>query len=205
MTLQPGANVLARFDDGAPALIERRAGAGRVLVWASSLDLQWNDLAVKPIFLPFVHQVARYLAAYREPEPWLTVGEVLDPARTMAGQPNDVRTVVSPSGQRISLDPEGGDVVELVEQGFYELRGQANGAGPSATVAANVDLAESDLTPMDPKEIVAAVGGGGNGDTRQRNRGDERRHARSARSACGGTCSSRRRCSSGRKRCWGID
>ena len=163
VTLQPGANVLARFDDGAPALVERRAGSGRVLVWASSLDLQWNDLAVKPIFLPFIHQVARYLAAYREPEPWLTVGEVLDPARTMAGPATEIRTVVSPSGQRISLDPEGGDVVELLEQGFYELRGQATGAGPSATVAANVDLDESDLTPMDPREIVAAVGGGGNG------------------------------------------
>jgi hypothetical protein len=163
VTLQPGASVLARFDDGAPALIERRAGSGRVLVWASSLDLQWNDLAVKPIFLPFVHQVARYLAAYREPEPWLTVGEVLDPARTLANHANEIRTVVSPSGQRISLDPEGGDVVELLEQGFYELRAQATGPGPSATVAANVDLSESDLTPMDPKEIVAAVGGGGKG------------------------------------------
>jgi hypothetical protein len=163
MTLQPGANVLARFDDGAPALVERRAGSGRVLVWASSFDLEWNDLAVKPIFLPFVHQVARYLAAYREPEPWLTVGEVLDPSRTMAGHPNDVRTVISPSGQRISLDPEGGDVVELMEQGFYELRGQATGAGPAATVAANVDLSESDLTPIDPKEVVAAVGGRGTG------------------------------------------
>jgi hypothetical protein len=161
MTLQPGANVLARFDDGAPALVERRVGAGRVLVWASSLDLEWNDLAVKPIFLPFVHQVARHLASYREPEPWLTVGEVLDPSRTMAGHAADVRTVVSPSGQRITLDPEGGDVVELAEQGFYELRGQAANAGPAATVAANVDLAESDLTPLDPKEVVAAVGGRG--------------------------------------------
>jgi hypothetical protein len=161
LTLQPGANVLARFDDGAPALVERRAGSGRVLVWASSLDLEWNDLAVKPIFLPFVHQVARYLAAYREPEPWLTVGEVLDPSRTLAGHPNDVRTVISPSGQRIPLDPEGGDVVELVEQGFYELRGQSTGGGPAATVAANVDLSESDLTPIDPKEVVAAVGGRG--------------------------------------------
>jgi hypothetical protein len=161
MTLQPGAAVLARFDDGSPALVERHAGAGRVLVWASSLDLEWNDLAVKPIFLPFIHQVARYLAAYRQPEPWLTVGEVLDPARTMAGHPNDVRTVISPSGQRISLDPEGGDVVELVEQGFYELRGQSTGPGPAATVAANVDLNESDLTSIDPKEMVAAVGGRG--------------------------------------------
>ncbi len=159
MTLQPGANVLARFDDGSPALVERRVGSGRVLMWASSLDLEWNDLAVKPIFLPFVHQLARYLAAYREPEPWLTVGEVLDPSRTLAGHPNDIRTVVSPSGQRISLDPEGGDVVELSEQGFYELRAQAAGGGPAATVAANVDLSESDLTPMDPREVVAAVAG----------------------------------------------
>ena len=159
MTLQPGASVLARFDDGAPALVERRVGSGRVLMWASSLDIEWNDLAVKPIFLPFVHQMARYLAAYREPEPWLTVGEVLDPSRTLAGHPNDIRTVVSPSGQRISLDPEGGDVVELAEQGFYELRAQAAGGGPAATVAANVDLSESDLTPMDPREVVAAVAG----------------------------------------------
>jgi hypothetical protein len=159
MTLQPGAIVLARFDDGAPALVERRVGAGRVLIWASSLDLEWNDLAVKPIFLPFVHQLARYLAAYREPEPWLTVGEVLDPSRTIPGHPADVRTVISPSGQRIPLDPEGGDVVELAEQGFYELRAQANAAGPAATVAANVDLSESDLTAMDPKDVVAAVAG----------------------------------------------
>jgi hypothetical protein len=161
VTLQPGANVLARFDDGAPALIERRVGAGRVLVWASSLDLEWNDLAVKPIFLPFVHQVARYLAAYHEPEPWLTVGEVLDPSRTVTSHANDVRTVISPSGQRIPLDSEGGDVLELAEQGFYELRTQGTNAGPAATVAANVDLSESDLTPMDPKEMVAAVGGRG--------------------------------------------
>jgi Mg-chelatase subunit ChlD len=159
MTVQPGANVLARFDDGTPALIERRVGSGRVLIWASSFDLDWNDLAVKPIFLPFVHQMARYLAAYREPEPWLTVGEVLDPSRTLAGHPNDIRTVVSPSGQRISLDPEGGDVVELAEQGFYELRAQAAGGGPAATVAANVDLSESDLTAMDPREVVAAASG----------------------------------------------
>ena len=162
LTTQPGANVLARFDDGAPALAERRVGSGRVLVWASSFDIAWNDLPVKPVFLPFVHQLARHLAAYREPEPWLTVGEVLDPSRIVgAQQPNDVRTVVSPSGHRIVLDPEGGDVVSLEEQGFYELRGQAASGGPAATVAANVDLTESDLTPMDPKEMAAAVTGSG--------------------------------------------
>jgi len=160
LTPQADATVLARFDDGAPALVERRVGAGRVLVWASSLDIEWNDLPVKPVFLPFVHQMARYLAAYREPEPWLTVGSVLDPGRAAAG-PADIRTVVTPSGERVALDPEGGDVVTLEEQGFYELREGATGAGPAATVAANVDLSESDLTPMDPREVVAAVSGSG--------------------------------------------
>jgi len=161
VTVQPGVNVLARFDDGSPALIERRVGSGRVLLWASSFDIDWNDLVLRPVFLPFVHQMARHLAAYREPEPWLTVGEVLDPSRIVSSrQPAEIRTVVSPSGQRIALDPEGGDVVPLEEQGFYELRGQSPSGGPAATVAANVDLSESDLTAMDPKELAVAVGGG---------------------------------------------
>ncbi len=156
---QPDAAVLARFEDGAPALVERKVGSGRMIVWGSSVDIDWNDLPVKPVFLPFVHQLARHLGAYREPEPWLTVGEVLDPGQALPSQAPDVRTVVSPSGKRITLDPEGGDVVSLEEQGFYELRGQNAAAGAAATVAANVDLSESDLTPMDPQEVVAAVTG----------------------------------------------
>jgi hypothetical protein len=159
LTPQPGATVLARFEDGTPALVERQVGAGRMMVWGSSVDIDWNDLPVKPVFLPFVHQLARHLGAYREPEPWLTVGEVLDPARALPSPAADVRTVVSPSGRRIALDPEGGDVVPLEEQGFYELRGQEAAAGAAATVAANVDLSESDLTAMDPQEVVAAVTG----------------------------------------------
>ena len=49
--------MLARFDGGAPALLERRVGSGRVLLWASTLDLSWSDLPLKPVFLPFVHRV----------------------------------------------------------------------------------------------------------------------------------------------------
>jgi len=59
----------------AAAWLYRRVGSGRVLLWASSFDIDWNDLVLRPVFLPFVHQMARHLAAYREPEPWLTVGE----------------------------------------------------------------------------------------------------------------------------------
>ena len=32
-----------------------------MLLWTSTLDLFWNDLALKPVYLPFVHQVVRHL------------------------------------------------------------------------------------------------------------------------------------------------
>ncbi len=44
LTAATGASVLARFDTGEPALVERLAGRGRVVVYASTLDLSWNDL-----------------------------------------------------------------------------------------------------------------------------------------------------------------
>jgi hypothetical protein len=152
---QPGATILARFDDGSAALVEKRTGSGRVVVWASSLDNAWNDLALKPVYLPFVHQVTRYLAAYREPAAWMTVGDVLDPAR--AGMPSKatIGGVVSPAGKALSIDGEG-DVLALEEHGFYELRDQTGRSSLVVPVASNVDLTESDLTPMDPRELAAA-------------------------------------------------
>ncbi len=151
------AQTIARFDDGAPALIERRAGAGRVLLWTSTVDLQWNDLALKPVFLPFVHRVARHLSGYQERPAWVTVGEVLEASR--GADARSGRVALTPSGQRLSLDDEGSDVLSLDEQGFYEIRAQGRESDAPFTVASNVDLSESDLTPMDPQEVVAAATG----------------------------------------------
>ena len=158
LTALMGAQVLARFDAGTPAVIERRVGRGRVLLWASTLDVSWSDLPTKPVFLPFIHQAVRHLAGYTEPEPWLTVGQVLNTSTVAARGTAAQRVVLTPSGRRLPLDDEGTDVLELTEQGFYEVRGDANQA--DAIVAANVDPAEADLTPMDPREITAAAVGG---------------------------------------------
>jgi Mg-chelatase subunit ChlD len=157
VTKVAAAQVLAAFDSGAPAVLERRVGTGRVMMWASSVDNVWNDLPVKGVFLPFVHQTVRHLAAYREPRPWLTVGQVLDADTTIGPQGQDAqRILLSPSGKRLPMDDEGSEVTELTEQGFYELRTADKDV---AVVAANVDPAEADLSPMDPKEIsVATVG-----------------------------------------------
>ena len=149
--------MLARFDAGAPALVEKAVGKGRVLLWASSVDLEWNDMALKPVFLPFVHGALKHLSAYAAPPPWLTVGQALDP-RTLSASVADP-VAVSPSGTRVVLTGEASEVLAVDEQGFYEVRGaKGRGAGATASVvAANIDINESDLTPIDPKEIVAAA------------------------------------------------
>lgn len=155
------AQIIARFDDGAPALVERRVGNGRVLVWTSSLDLQGNDLPLKAVFLPFVHRMVTTLASYTERPSWLTVGDVLEAGRAAPtpGAPRQIqpRVVLTPSGERVTLDGEGPDVLELTEQGFYEVRAQGRDQAPPMTVASNIDLSESDLTPMDPQELAAGV------------------------------------------------
>ncbi len=151
------ARTIARFDDGAPALLERRIGNGRVLLWASSLDTQWSDLVLKPVFLPFVHRAVRHLAAYEERASWSTVGDVFEPTAGRDGRGG--RVALTPSGQRLALDEEGTDVLALEEQGFYEIRVQGRETAAPLTVASNVDLSESDLTPMDPQELVAAATG----------------------------------------------
>ena len=148
------AQVLAKFDGTVPAVLERRVGSGRVLLWASALDTSWSDLPTRGVFVPFVHQSMRHLAAYAEPQPWLNVGQVLDAEAAGLKKDTTQRVVLTPSGKRLPLQDEGSEVMELTEQGFYELRARDEDA---VVVAANVDPTEADLYPLDPKEIAAAA------------------------------------------------
>jgi hypothetical protein len=161
-TTQASGQVLARFDDGTAALLERKVGPGRVLLWTSTLDLTWNDMPVKAVFLPFVHTVTKYLADYSEAPASLTVGQVIPAPRRGAGRVGSSTrggtVAVAPSGARVSFETEDG-AIELGEQGFYDVRTQGAGADSATVLASNVDLTESDLTPMDPRELVAAVAG----------------------------------------------
>ena len=157
LTPAPGARVLARYDDGQPALVEREVGSGRIAVWTTSVDLSWNDVAVKPVFLPFVHQLVRTLAAFKDRPASLTVGQVAAPET--AADATRPRVAVDPTGRPVPLDAGRGDAFEVTMPGFYEVRQGGTDGGEPTLVAANVDLAESDLASVDPGTIAAAVTG----------------------------------------------
>lgn len=165
-TPQPATHVIGRFDDGAVAMAERTLGLGRVITWTSTLDNFWNDLALKPVYLPFVHQIVRHLAVYEEPAPWFTVGQVVEPGHLLqsagygAEAASGAGIVVGPSGKPLMQPGRGAAApVEVAEPGFYEVRARSADGQRSLTIAANLDTTESDLTPLDLQELSAALAG----------------------------------------------
>ena len=157
-----GSHVLARFDDGGPALVEQRLGRGKVLVWTSTLDSYWNDLSLQPVFLPFVHQVAKYAGRYSGTRGSFAAGEVLDLSRHAeleggAGRKATPIVVEAPSGAKTRLASSNEGLVQLHEQGFYEIRPDGAPRGMGQRVAVNLDPAEANLARIDPEELKASV------------------------------------------------
>ena len=156
-----GATVLARYDDGGVALVEGRAGQGRVLVMTAALDAQWSDLVLKPSFVPMAHQLVRH-ASGRQPVPASrTVGDLVDTGTLLAMEPEQDASdenspvVVSPSGRRTTIRP-GETLVRLDEHGVYEVRDPRTPDRP-ALVAVNMAIAESDLSRVEAETVVAAL------------------------------------------------
>ena len=152
---RPNATVLARFEDGSPALLESAVGKGRVLLFTSSLGPSWNDLPLTPLYLPFIHQMVRY-AGTREESAWYGLGQTFTVKKDSAGAPPAVDT---PSGTRLNEGRATGDGELLVtarEPGFYRLRYSSQ----PDFAAVDGDGAEGDFTKLNLQEFVAGVTGG---------------------------------------------
>jgi hypothetical protein len=150
-----GASVLASFEDGSPALVESSAGAGRVLMYTSTLGMAWSDLPLSPAYLPLVQQMVRYLGE-REVSAWHRLGRAFAVAEGEAGSPP---AVDSPSGARLKTAgvTRGGETLLTGrEPGFYRLRYAAG----HDFVAVNVDGREGDFAKLNQEEFLAAFTGG---------------------------------------------
>ena len=117
--------------------------------------------ALKPVYLPLVHQLVRYLARYEAAAVVADRRPGRRSRRARAQEPRRPRRRhARPASGRRSRRRTTPGLLELNEQGVYEIRAdrRRRPAGPMA-IAVNLDPAESDLTPLDPRELVAAVTG----------------------------------------------
>ena len=141
----PEDRVLISLDDGTPLLIERTLSAGRVLLFTSSLDREWNDLPVQPVFVPFIAGLANHLLGGAGFISEAELGSTLA-VRALGLQGGQI---FDPQGEKALGLSGGTDDVLLDQLGFYEVVG----GGASELVAVNFDPRESDLTLIDTATV----------------------------------------------------
>ncbi len=155
-------HVLARFTNGAAALVEARSGAGRVMFFSSSIDRDWNDLPIHPGYLPLSQQLIRYLA--RKQTLRDRTSGVVGRSESISVSPDDTRIEVrTPSGKSIVL--EGSSIAQRKRArfagtdtpGFYRVsatgKSGEKAARPESDFAINIDARGSDLTHIDAAKL----------------------------------------------------
>jgi hypothetical protein len=148
MLLEPDpgrkAEIALAFASGAPALITRQHGLGRVALLTTSIDRDWTDLPLRPGFVPLVERTIRWLGGGRGGEggTQLFVGE----PRSLS---SDVPlAVLGPTGAEVRLTPAADGTVSFEDTwvpGHYRIHDAGETASPPRQVfAVGVDPAESD-------------------------------------------------------------
>ena len=128
------ASVLARFDNGAPALLEVGLGTGKLLVLASGWQPVDSQLALSTKFVPLLYSMLEYAGGFTEQTTLVTVGAELPLKQGAAVQRLDGSAVPSDSGRWIADAP-----------GLFKV---AEGS-KSYKVAVNLDPAESKTGLLD--------------------------------------------------------
>ena len=154
-----GANVIARFDDGTPFLVEK----GQVLLYNCRLQTQ----LLNPYFLPLLQQSVLYASVMtgqgrislqsdvQVGEPWTaryprSAGATATIKRTAASEPTPAVVPIAEDG---TLRFEGTE-----HPGIYQVEVQTQGRLQRDFFAVNVKTTESDLTPTDMAKAAARIG-----------------------------------------------
>ncbi|MGQ0734721.1 MAG: BatA domain-containing protein [Acidobacteriota bacterium] len=102
--------VLARFSDGATAMTEQAVGDGRLLIFASDVENQWNRLPLSPAFVPWSIETVRYLTQARVRRQEYVIPDIprgvprtpgvytVDPARSISSEPGPAMPATPASG-----------------------------------------------------------------------------------------------------------
>lgn len=169
LNVDPGdARVIVRLGDQTPLLLEKRIGEGRVVLLTSGLDNLTNDFPLHPAFVPFIDEMARYLAGSERQGGARVVDAYLE-LRNAKEKGQGVE-VTDPEGRRPLTLSEAATAqsFQLTEAGYYQLR---LADGRQNEVAVNPDTKESNLDVIPDDVIALWQGKGGDEGTQQASAG----------------------------------
>lgn len=141
-----GADVALAFTSGAPALITRERGQGRVALLTTTVDRDWGDLPLRPGFVPLALRTVTWLAGVREQ----AVGSVV----SIGGRKQLARaaayTVTTPAGASVPVTPsrEGEPAVFEATDAPGHYRASVSGDEAVERFAVEFDALEADTTPV---------------------------------------------------------
>ena len=139
--------ILIAQSEDRPVLIESEIGRGRMLLLTTALDNTLSDLTVKPVFVSFMAEAARYLSN----ENLLVREQVAESFLQLSQAGGASGQVFDPDGESLlSLsDTTQSQDIRLNKTGYYQVFTPAG----EVLVAVNPDRRESDLTVMDAQVI----------------------------------------------------
>ena len=136
-----------RYEGGVPALVERRVGRGRVLLWTSSLDADWGNAPLQSAYMPLIQRLVSYLGGAGGSAGGRVEGVVGDPLIVELPGEDEEPQVLGPDGEAVPAEVRRGDGITLTFvprlPGGYTVGRE--GAPPLALVAVNTPPEESDV------------------------------------------------------------
>jgi len=138
--------VVAKFDSGEPAIVERAQGRGRVIVFASGWQPAESQLALSTKFVPMLGALLDMACGPSASLAGVTVGQTVD----IAGIPADQPLVVhKPDGAETAVVRGAATFAGVDQPGVYEIRS----AAIPAFFAANLAAAESNTAPLELEKL----------------------------------------------------
>ncbi len=146
-------NVIARFENNDPAVIEKPIGKGRVVIFTSSWTPVDSQLARSSKFVPLMISMARLGSPEAIENADLQVGDSLPLASLAARFAGRSATVMLPSGATQTLAPDAATFDETSTPGVYTVETE----GEQFAFAVNLDPTESRTRPL-PVETLEQLG-----------------------------------------------
>ncbi len=137
---------VARFDNGAPAILERAHGKGRVYVFASGWQPDDSQLALSSKFIPLI---AALLDQACGPGQTLAGVSVGDSVAIPTPQRNGALSVRTPGGRDVRLAADSTKFTDTEEPGIYSM-----GSGrDEVRFAVNLPASESNTAPLELEQL----------------------------------------------------